>query len=111
MWQVRASRPDSCQSHSECGGGGGAARETGVTGGGLTALTGGGAGTVGMQRASEHAPTRGVGRTHTPAWVAPSPWQLVIDPQSYVERERKRILMTWEVEEEEEEEEEAEDGK
>lgn len=57
------------------------------------------------EHASTHAPTRGVRRTHTPAWVAPSPWQLVIDPQSYVERERENIN------DGEEEEEEAEDGK
>lgn len=103
MWQVRASRPDSCQSHSECRG---AARESGVTGGGLTALTGGEAGTVG-ERTREHARThqRSQANTHTPAWVAPSPWQLVIDPQSYVERERENIN------DGEDEEEEAEDGK
>lgn len=61
MWQVRASRPDSCQSHSECRG---AARESGVTGGGLTALTGGEAGTVG-ERTRTHPPEESGEHTHT----------------------------------------------
>lgn len=35
----------------------------------------------------------GVKLTHTPAWVVSLPWQPVIDPLSYVARERARILM------------------
>ena len=87
-WQVRASRLDSCQSRSECRG----------------SLTSRGLGLWRLRRryqslygehTSVHARGGGLAPPHAPARVVALPWQPLIDPQSYAERERERkgILM------------------